>query len=212
MSRPKPKDRPKSSPKLVDDRLVATLRHPVRMYAMSVLTDRTMSPAEIGRELDLPARNVAYHIEKLQDLGMVELVRTESAADGRTVEHFFRATQRPWFDREAWSAIDGRAEGVTASIMALINRDLAASISAGTFDGKENHISRTPLVLDRQGYGELVDLLGATLVEGVFGIAERAANRIEPGTRTIRTEVVLLQFDLPDPEQEEDDDGGGSVA
>jgi DNA-binding transcriptional ArsR family regulator len=188
-------------PKLVNSRLVYAMSHPTRVHALSVLTDRVASPKELAAELDLGLNRVGYHMDILKGLGMIELVRTESAANGRSVEHFYRAVERAWFDRDAWKELGGPSKqpGVTGAIMALINEEIAKAITAGTFDGAENHISRTPLLLDPESYGELIALLTTTLEEGLFSIRERAANRITPETETISTVVNIIQFDLPKP-------------
>ena len=81
-------------------------------------------------------------------------------------------------------------------LMGLINEDIARAIVGGTFDEKHNHISRTPALLDPDSYEELLALLAETLDE-IFAIKERAANRIEPGTKTIATVIEVIQFDLP---------------
>jgi hypothetical protein len=166
---------------------------------LSVLTDHTASPKELAGELKCPVRQVAYHLEKLEEMGMVELARTETdAADGRVAEHFYRATKRAWFDRATWKQISGPKAGATAAIMGLINEDISQAITAGTFDGDENHISRTPMLVDPQGYDELVTLM-TLMLERIFNIKEQAANRIKPDTETIMTMVHLIQFDLPGP-------------
>lgn len=190
---------PKTPPKLTKPELLSVLKHQTRVHALGVLTDRTASPKELAAELRCPIRHVTYHLEKLEEVGLIELARTDNdAAGGRAVEHFYRATQRAWFDRETWAQIEGPKAGVTAAIMELINQDIARAIIAGTFDGLENHISRIPLLVDSDAYDELVALMTVTL-EGVFEIKERAANRIKPETETVMTMVHLIQFDLPNP-------------
>jgi len=176
---------------------LAAFTHATRVHAISVLTDRTASPSEIAKELDCEIRHVTYHIEKLEELGLVELVRTEPAAGGRVVQKFYRATQRMWFDRDAWKNMTGPKASVTGAIMGLINQDIAIAMRAGTFDGDENHISRTPMLLDKEGYGELTDLLEGVLGE-IFDIKARAAARITKDTTTVVTIANIVQFDLPD--------------
>lgn len=185
------------NPHLTPTSYLAAWTHETRIHAISVLTDRTASPAEIARELDREIRHVTYHIEVLQDLGLVELVRTEPAAGGRTIQKFYRATQRIWFDREAWTQMTGPKAKITAAIMALINQDIAISMRAGVFDGKENHISRTPMLLDEAGYEELIEFLKSALVE-IFEIKERAAARITKDSKTVMTITNIIQFDLPE--------------
>ncbi|HEX5712861.1 MAG TPA: winged helix-turn-helix domain-containing protein [Solirubrobacterales bacterium] len=186
-------------PYLTNPQLLSALTHQTRVHALSVLTDRTASPKELAAELGCSVRHVSYHLEKLEELGVIELVGVdENAGGGRSVEHFYRAIQRAWFDRDAWKEIGGPKTHprVTAAIMSLINEDIATAITAGTFDGEENHISRTPLVVDREGYEELVSYL-AEVLEGIFAIRERAANRIKADTETVQAMVHLIQFDLP---------------
>jgi DNA-binding transcriptional ArsR family regulator len=190
---------PPAPPHLTNPQLLSALTHPTRVHVLSVLTDRTASPKELAAELRCSVRHVSYHLEKLEELGVVELVRVdENAGGGRSVEHFYRAVQRAWFDRDAWKQIGGAKTHprVTAAIMALINEDIAKAITAGTFDGDDNHLSRTPLLVDNEGYEELIEYL-AQVLEGIFAIRERAANRIKEDTETVQTMVHLIQFDLP---------------
>jgi DNA-binding transcriptional ArsR family regulator len=189
----------RASPKLTRPELLSALKHQTRVHSLSVLTDRTASPKELAAELGCAVRHVTYHLEKLEELDMIELVRIdETAAGGRAVEHFYRATQRPWFDREAWKEIRGPKAGTTAAIMGLVNEDIARAITGGTFDGEENHISRTPMLLDHDSYEELLALMTSTL-DALFDIKDRAANRIKPDTDVVTTMVHLIQFDLPRP-------------
>jgi predicted ArsR family transcriptional regulator len=184
-------------PYLTSPQLLSALTHQTRVHVLSVLTDRIASPKELAAELGCSVRHVAYHLEKLEELSVVELVGVdENAGGGRSVEHFYRAIQRAWFDRDAWKQIAGPKSNVTAAIMSLINEDIATAITAGTFDGEENHISRTPLVVDEEGYEELVSYL-AEVLDGIFAIREKAANRIREDTETVQAMVHLIQFDLP---------------
>ncbi len=185
-----------SAPELTRAELLSVLRHSTRVHCISVLTDRVASPKELAAELRCDLRHVRYHLKRLEEVDMVELVREDKdAADGRVVEHFYRATRRAWFDRETWqNAVD--SQGATAAIMGIINEDIARAVIGGTLDGKRNHISRTPALLDPDSYEELLALLAGTL-DGVFAIKERAANRIQPDTETIATVIEIIQFDLP---------------
>jgi len=189
--------RPASAPDLTKAELLNVLRHPTRVHCIGVLTDRVASPKELAAELGCGLRHVRYHLKKLKDVNMVELVREDKdAADGRVVEHFYRATKRAWFDRETWENAVGPKNGVTAAIMGLINEDIGRAVAGGTFDEHHNHISRTPALLDTDSYEELLALLAGTL-EGIFAIKERAANRIGPDTETIATVIEVIQFDFP---------------
>jgi DNA-binding transcriptional ArsR family regulator len=186
-------------PHLTNPQLVSALAHATRVHALTVLNERAASPKELAAELDRDINHVSYHLEKLEELGCIELVEAKKRHGGRVEEHFYRATVRPWFDREAWKQVDPQDQpGVTSSILANINEDIAVAIRAGTLNGKDNHISRTPLVLDPESYGELIELLNSTL-GGVMEIQERATNRLEAGDESILTKVHLIQFESPEP-------------
>jgi Helix-turn-helix domain len=189
----------KDQPKLAPATLLAAFSHETRVHAISVLTDQTASPAQIAKELDRSVRHVTYHFEKLEELGIIEHVRTEPAAGGRTVQKLYHATQRVWFDRDAWKQMRGRGPTpqLTAAIMGLINRDIAIAMASGTFDGEDNHISRTPMLLDAEGYQELLAMLEDVL-QKIFAIKERTAARITKDSKTVLTIANILQFDLPE--------------
>ncbi len=186
-------------PHLTSPQMIKALSHATRVHALTVLNERAASPKEIAAELDRTIQHVGYHLEKLEELGCIEMVETKDRYGGRVIEHFYRALQRPWFDREAWKQVDPEDQpGVTSSIMGNINEDIATAIKGGTLSGKDNHISRTPMILDEESYEELIELLNTTL-EDAMAIQERATNRLKAGGRSILTKVHLIQFETPEP-------------
>lgn len=187
-------------PTLANPQLISALAHPTRVHALTVLNERTASPGEIAKELDRSVRHVTYHLERLEKLGCVELVSTEEANGGGVVVKRYRATQRPWFDREAWTQVDTEDQpGVTSAILANMNEDMARAMTGGTINDGDNHISRTPMVVDPDSYEELVELLAETL-DRMLEIQEEATNRLSAGNvDAILTKVHLIQFISPDP-------------
>jgi DNA-binding transcriptional ArsR family regulator len=187
-------------PTLANPQLISAVAHPTRMHALRVLTERTASPGEIAKELDRSVRHVTYHLDRLENLGCVELVGTESGNGGGVLVKRYRATQRPWFDREAWGQVDSEDQpGVTSSILASMNEDINKAITGGTINEAENHISRTPMVLDPESYEELLELLAGTLDQMVV-IQDRANDRMGPRSQdVVRTKVHMIQFVSPTP-------------
>jgi predicted ArsR family transcriptional regulator len=187
----------KKLPRLVAPELTKAMTHPTRNHVLAVLTERTASPKEIAKELDRTIRHVTYHLGVLADLDCVELVRSEPAMGGRVVEHFYRATKRPWLNRESWALLDETDQrGVTATLMELVTTDISEAMSAGTFsDPADNHISRTPLTVDAEGWTEVVTELNATL-ERLLQIQTRVNER---GTEaeTMPVKIEIIQFRSP---------------
>jgi hypothetical protein len=135
----------------------------------------------------------------LEKLGCVELVRTESVMGGRVIEHFYTATKRAWLDRQNWALLDkSEQRGVTSTLMELVSADIEEAMSAGTFeDPPDNHLSRTPMRVDDEGWKEILDLLDSTLNE-LLEIQGRVSNRSSPDTDSKSVKVEILHFRSPD--------------
>lgn len=183
---------------LANPQLVAAMGHPTRAHAVTVLSQRVACAAEIGRSLGKPARHVSYHLKQLEKLGVIELVKVEETAGGRTTGRFYRALVRSWYDPASWKQVGRKHQsGITANILAACNGDMTAVVTSGTIHLPDSHISRTPLTLDGQGYRELVDRLDELLPE-VIAAQQRAASRMTRESETVLAKVHIIQFPCPD--------------
>lgn len=73
-------------------RLARANTHPLQVSIFEVLGldgGRTLSPNELGQELQQPLGNVSYHVKELAASGLLELVKTQPVRGA--VEHFYRA-------------------------------------------------------------------------------------------------------------------------
>lgn len=105
-------------------RLVA---HPLRLKLLSLLTGRTMSAAEAARELGQTQANVSYHIRRLVDGGLLELVDEQPIRGGVAK----RYTHNP----QSGESLGVSGSDDFASLMRSIANELiarAASYEAGT--------------------------------------------------------------------------------
>lgn len=193
----------KPLPALVDPKLATAMSHPTRVHAMKVLFERSASPKEIAAELNQPVNNVTYHVNQLLELGCVELVEVVPAHGGRVVEHFYRATRRAYFDSAAWDQFgDKEKMDVTAAIMRLISEDIADAMSKGTFcDPDDNHLSRSPMVVDQEGWDEVNSLLDGVL-EKLLAIQENCVNRRRSNDdEDLHIKVEIIHFRSPPPKK-----------
>lgn len=70
----------------MDDDRLARLRataHPLRLRILSLLTGSALSAAELARALDVSQANASYHLRRLADTGLVELVEEATIRGGR---------------------------------------------------------------------------------------------------------------------------------
>jgi predicted ArsR family transcriptional regulator len=188
----------KRTPRLIVPELTKAMTHPTRSHVLAILSERIASPKEIAKELDRTIRHVTYHLGVLEDLDCVELVRTEPSMGGRVVESFYRATKRPWLDRQSWEQLDEKGQrDITSTLMELVTGDLADAMAAGTFnDPPDNHISRTPMTVDGEGWEEVVTELSSTL-DRLLEIQSQVNARRTPDGETMPIKIEIIHFRSP---------------
>lgn len=78
-----------SGKRVVDQRLVRAVAHPLRVEILEVLVGKgEMSPTEIAETLKSKPGNVSYHVNVLRECEVLELVRTEPRRGA--LEHYYR--------------------------------------------------------------------------------------------------------------------------
>lgn len=194
---------PNSLPTLTSARLATAMSHPTRLRTMRVIHERMATPREIAAEIDEPINNVAYHIKVLAKLDCIELVRVDQTQGGRVAEHYYRASQRAYFDDDAWGQLGATEKlDVVSAIMQEITADIAAAMSQGTFyDPDDNHLSRMPMILDADGWQEVISLLDQTS-EDLLKIQESVNER--GTTETMHAKVEIIHFRSPSPKKPAD--------
>jgi len=187
----------RTSPEGITQQLAKALAHPLRVRILTSLHKGISSPNQLSQELGEPLGNVSYHVKTLLEYDCVELVKTEPRRGA--VEHFYRATERPFLNDAEWAKIPASArKGITGAILEAIGEDAMKAMVAGTMEKHtDTHLSRTPLQLDQQAWDELTKMLGETL-DRAIKLGEEAASRIaEEKTEPIPTTLGLLHFETP---------------
>lgn len=182
------------------EHLFRALNHPVRVRALTILSQRTASPKELSEQLEVPLPNVSYHVRVLDELGLVEAVEEEPVRGA--LAHFYRAVNRRAIDGSLWSSLDPEVrKAASGSIVERLIADAADSLGAEVFDRRqERHLSRTPLLLDEQGW-RAVCRIQAEALAGIAGEEAAAAERLAGSeAEAIRAIVWMLCFEAaPEP-------------
>lgn len=184
----------------VEQIVAKAFAHPLRVQILIILNERVASPNLLAQELDQSLNLVAYHVRVLEKYDCIELVDTKQRR-GAT-EHFYRATRRQFLTDSEWARMpEVLRPGIATAMLKSVFQDVEEAVSAGTLEEIDDvHLSRTPMVVDQQGWSDVATLLGETL-ERVLEIqaeaGERLANGDEPG---IVSKVHLLHFKSPDRE------------
>lgn len=186
---------PTAQPALIDPQLLKAMSHPTRQYILHVLGEGPSSPVRIQRRLGNISLNlVSHHIKVLRELGCIELVDTVPRR-GAT-EHIYRATKRTMFTAEEWAQVDPKDRyPITGDILRMISEDTQRSMVEGKFEElANNHLSRSTLELDSEGWEEVVTALEGAL-EGVLEAHAKSAERAQvSGEELMNARVVIMQF------------------
>ena len=178
--------------------LATIVAHPTRVRCFSILAERTASPVEIAQEIGKDVGHVGYHVRKLQQLNLIELV-DERPVRG-AVEHFYRAIERPVVREEGFaSQTQEEREVFTRHALQLHVADVARALDEHTFDSRANRaLIRFPMVVDEQGFGELADL-HVEMYERALDIqAESDERRSGSDDHGISTMNASMLFETPE--------------
>jgi DNA-binding transcriptional ArsR family regulator len=196
----------------VEQIVAKAFAHPLRVQILIILNERVASPNLLAQELDQSLNLVAYHVRVLEKYDCIELVDTKQRR-GAT-EHFYRATRRQFLTDSEWARMpEVLRPGIATAMLKSVFEDIDAAVSSGTMEEVEDiHLSRTPMVVDQQGWGDVASLLSETLDRLLEIQAEASARIAEGGETGILSKVHMLHFKSPDPKAAEESEAEAAPA
>jgi DNA-binding transcriptional ArsR family regulator len=143
----------------IDQRLVRSVAHPLRIRILEALTDHVASPNSLAEKLEMDLSGVAYHTRELDRLGALELVDTGQVRGA--IEHFYKATPRAFVGDPGWRKVPpSLLSGVSAATLQTFLDKAISALEAGTLDGRDDTVFRwMPLCLDEEGWQEVVAIM-----------------------------------------------------
>jgi DNA-binding transcriptional ArsR family regulator len=196
MALPKTKNKKKDG---VEQIVAKAFAHPLRVQILIILNEKVASPNMLAQQLDESLNLVAYHVRVLEKYDCIELVDTKQRR-GAT-EHFYRATRRQLLTDDQWAQMPANLRpGMAAAVLKSIFEDIEAASTAGTLEEVDDlHITRTPMVLDKQGWTDVSNLLQDAL-DRLPEIQAEASNRIaESKESSTLAKVHMMHFKSPEP-------------
>lgn len=181
----------------VEQIVAKAFAHPLRVQILIILNEKVASPNLLAQQLDQSLNLVAYHVRVLEKYDCIELVDTKQRR-GAT-EHFYRATRRQLLSDDEWSRMpESLRPGMAGAMLKSVFEDIEAAAKSGTLEEVEDiHLSRTPMVVDKQGWSDVSTLLKGTL-DRLLEIQTEASERIATGGEEgILSKVHLLHFKSP---------------
>ena len=191
---------PKTKKKDGVEQIVAkAFAHPLRVQILIILNERVASPNLLAQELDQSLNLVAYHVRVLEKYDCIELVDTKQRR-GAT-EHFYRATRRQFLSDAEWARMpQSLRPGLSGAMLKSMFDDIEEAVKSGSLDEKEDrHLSRTPMVVDKEGWDQTTALMNETLDKVMDIQAQSQARLAKSGEEGMTTKVELLHFPSPRP-------------
>lgn len=171
----------------------------ITVKALIILSDCAASPKEIGTRLGISTPRASHHVKKLERLGLAELI--EEREVGGAIQHVYRAVIRPIVSDEDWEKLGvEERQRYSIWIVQLILADAAKSFDAELFDAhSDNHLSRTPLVVDKQGLSEVAAIQNKALHDTIGVLGTSSERRIQSGEAGINIIAAMMCFQVPEP-------------
>jgi hypothetical protein len=150
---------PEERTEAIDQRLVRSVAHPLRIRILEALTDHVASPNTLADKFETDLSGVAYHTRELDRLGALELVDTGRVRGA--IEHFYKATPRAFVGDPGWRKVPpSLLSGVSAATLQTFLDKAIAALEAGTLDGRGDTVLRwMPISLDEEGWQEIVAIM-----------------------------------------------------
>lgn len=149
--------------KLLSKRLAKAIGHDVRIDVLRILNERVASPKELAKAMDEGLSHISFHIKVLREYGCIELAKAEPRRGA--LEHYYRAVTPPFISDEAASKLSKAArEEISTIMLQTVIGESVSALQSGTFDSRtDRHLSWVPMMLDEEGWREIVALQEETL-------------------------------------------------
>lgn len=183
----------------LDEQLPLVIASEITVRALVYFVERAGSPKEVAEHLGLDTPKVSHHVKKLERLNLIELI--EEREVGGTIQHIYRAVIRPVVSDEVWAELSiEERQRFSIWVVQMIMADAAMSFAANMFDADPtNHLSRTPLLVDEEGFGEASAVQDKALTKYFDIETISTQRRAETGNPGIHVIAAMMCFRLPGP-------------
>jgi DNA-binding transcriptional ArsR family regulator len=178
---------------VTNPQVARAIAHPLRREILSALGEQEASPSALAEQLGQSVGRVSYHVNKLVELGLAELVRT--APRRGATEHFYRAIGTTYFPGEALAALpESTRDALLASWWRKLSEDVARGAAVGGWERPDAQALRASLTLDERGFRELGKAIEA-LHARALRIESSAQARLARSATPVGAIVALLLFE-----------------
>lgn len=184
------------------ERLATLFADPVRGRILSECNIREMSPRGFHRDLGMATlAKLTQAFELLAQYGWLEETRSEQVVeDPEQVERFYRGTELGMVDEDTLNELpDSIRALINARILESLSTRTKEALKAGTIGGRsDQHLSWTPLELDRQGWETVIARVNSVFYALADEQEKARARMAESGEEPTWMTAALLAFESPE--------------
>ncbi|HEX6687249.1 MAG TPA: helix-turn-helix domain-containing protein, partial [Solirubrobacterales bacterium] len=185
---------------VIDPTLAKAFTHPLRGHVWVTLFERgEASPSDIASELGLKVDDVDYHFRELARRGLIKLIRTQRGQRGFDKHVYEPVAPALNLDDAKWMELPKEVRvAFSGEMVRQLIQGITAALEAGSFDARDRHLSQSWVLVDEQGWGELMAAAQQAL-ERFLAIGELAgARRKTTGEAGIPVCLMIAAFETAD--------------
>jgi AcrR family transcriptional regulator len=152
----------------------------------------------ISRRVGFSEEEVRDRISNLERAGWV--VPSKRNAEGEASADALYRVVTDWIEHDTWSKMSlSERKEISALVVELATGEIARAIAQGTFDARvDRHLSRLPMVVDEQGWQQLMEVHAQALHAAIAIQAESAERLNRSGEPGITANSIQAMFEAPD--------------
>jgi DNA-binding transcriptional ArsR family regulator len=176
--------------------LIEAMTHPVRNAVFCSVAGRPgVTAGEIAGRLEISARSVRHHLDRLLAAGLIE-TSAESARRNTRVHHY-SVVVAPFVERgETLELSDEEQRQIALSVLRLLIADARSAVTNRSFGTRAGHMeARVPSRLDERGWQESSVIMTRALEELMTVCQSSAERLLASGEEGIEAMSALLLFE-----------------
>lgn len=183
-------------------RLSVVFEVELRLKIVVELNQREMSPKQFHEEFGGGSLSrVSSNFERLAETGWLRQMRSEGPGGRRRggVEHFYRATEMAFFDRETWAALPYSVRvAFSWNLFVFIASYLRRGVEATLIGGRPGSgLATQTLLLDEMGADHVIDAY-AHVFASIHEEKDDAKLRgVQTGEELVSASVLQLAYESP---------------
>jgi len=166
----------------------------LRLAIANRLSRRPATAAELAVSLEAPAERVRYHLRRMREAGLVEVVGAAPSGNGRANLYGVNLAKLVLYDTDLADLPAGRLEAAHVRLLRLLFAEAMEIVREGRLSEREEHaLVRFPVALDDDGLNAALQLHEEALTQ-VLEAERRCKARLAAGEKQSIDALAAIVF------------------